>query len=85
MLLVVDANILMAALIKDSDTRGLLMSDDLTLIAPEFLLEEAIKHLDYISRKTKLEKEIAHLENSVKSFWPFSVSGLAAMPSLRCT
>ena len=58
MLLVVDANVLIAALIKDSDTRELLMSDELTLIAPEFLLEEATKYIGYISQKTKLEKEI---------------------------
>ncbi len=47
----------MAALIKDSDTRELLMSDELTLIAPEFLLEETAKYLDLLSRKTKLGKE----------------------------
>ncbi len=58
MLLVVDANILMAALIRDSGTRELLMSDELTLIAPEFLLEEATKYLGYISQKTKLENGV---------------------------
>jgi len=57
MLLVVDANILIAALIKNSDTRKLLLSEELILIAPEFLLEEIKKYLNYLSEKTKLDKE----------------------------
>jgi predicted nucleic acid-binding protein len=58
MLLVVDANFLMAALIKDSTTRKLLMSEELTLIAPEFLLEEIEKYSGYLSEKTKLEENL---------------------------
>ena len=58
MLLVVDANILMAALIKNSITRKLLMSEELILIAPEFLLEETEKYFGYLSEKTKLEKNL---------------------------
>jgi len=38
MRLVVDANILVAALLKDSTTRELLLEEDLELFAPECLL-----------------------------------------------
>lgn len=44
MKLVVDANILIAALIKDAATRELLLDDSLELVAPEHLLAEA-RHL----------------------------------------
>ena len=40
---VIDANVLFAALIKEGASRRLLMSDMLTLYAPEFLLEEVEK------------------------------------------
>lgn len=43
MKLVIDANILFAALFKDSLTAELILSDELQLIAPEFLLEEFAK------------------------------------------
>ena len=48
----------MAALIKDSVTRKLLMSEELTLIAPEFLLEEIEKYFGYLSEKTKIEENL---------------------------
>jgi len=38
--LVLDANILFAALIKDSLTAELIIKDELQLYAPEFLLDE---------------------------------------------
>lgn len=40
MRLVLDANILFAALIKDSLTAELIIKDELQLYAPEFLLDE---------------------------------------------
>lgn len=50
--LVVDANILFAALIKKGATAKLLYLDDLHLFAPEFLLEEFAKHREHIIGKT---------------------------------
>ena len=54
--LVVDANIVIAALVKDSTTRKLLLSEKFELAAPEFLLEELEKHLAEISKKAKVDK-----------------------------
>ena len=56
MLLVVDANILIATLIKDSATRKLLMSEELILITPEFALEEINDHLLELAEKAKADQ-----------------------------
>ncbi|MEK6963914.1 MAG: PIN domain-containing protein [Nanoarchaeota archaeon] len=53
--LVVDANILFAALIKDSGTSDLLFKH--TLYAPEFLFEEFKKYQDEIKEKTHRSEE----------------------------
>ncbi len=50
--LVVDANILFAAIIKDSTTRKLLFHKTLHLHAPDFLLEELAEYKDEILKKT---------------------------------
>ena len=55
--LVVDANILFAALIKKGATAKLLYLDDLHLYAPEFLLEEFEKYRDLIMKKTSRSSE----------------------------
>jgi len=57
MKLVIDANILFAALIKDSFTAELIISDELQLFAPEFLLEEFAKYENYIIEKTYRGKD----------------------------
>jgi len=57
MKLVVDANILFAALIKDGKTAELLINDKLKLIAPEFLLEEFAKYKNLILKKTHRSRE----------------------------
>ena len=57
MKLVVDANIIFAALIKEGMTGELLISDDLFLFAPEFLLEEFAKYETLILEKTHRAKE----------------------------
>ncbi len=49
--LVIDANILFAALIKNSKTAELILEKQVTLFAPEFLIEEFEKY-----RKIILEK-----------------------------
>ncbi len=52
MRLVIDANILFAALIKDSLTAELIINDELQLYAPEFLLDEFAKYEKIILKKT---------------------------------
>ncbi len=57
MLLIVDANVLFAALISRGITAELIVSPKLKLIAPEFLLLELIENIDILSKKTRLSKE----------------------------
>jgi predicted nucleic acid-binding protein len=57
MKLVVDANILFAALIKEGSTAELLISDKLQLFAPEFLFEEFSKYKELILKKTHRSNE----------------------------
>jgi predicted nucleic acid-binding protein len=57
MKLVVDANILFAALIKEGLTAELLISDKLQLFAPEFLFTEFIKYEELILKKTHRSRE----------------------------
>ena len=52
MKLIVDANILFAALIKEGFTAELLISDKLQLFAPEFLFIEFAKYEERILKKT---------------------------------
>ncbi|MBI5415289.1 MAG: PIN domain-containing protein [Candidatus Omnitrophica bacterium] len=46
MQLVVDANILLAAFLKEALTRELLLDSRLDLTAPEYLLSETLRHLN---------------------------------------
>ena len=55
--LVLDANILFAALIKSGKTREILLNDELTLFAPEFLISEFTDHLGELENKTGLEEK----------------------------
>ena len=57
MKLIIDANILFAALIKGGLTAELIISDELKLFAPEFLLEEFFKFQNQIIEKTHRSKE----------------------------
>ena len=50
--LIIDANILFAALIRDSITAKLIFMDKLNLYSPEFLLDEVKKHKIYLLNKT---------------------------------
>jgi len=54
--LVVDANILFAALIKEGLTAELLISDELNCFAPEFLFDEFSKYEQILLAKTKRSK-----------------------------
>jgi predicted nucleic acid-binding protein len=55
--LVVDANILIAALIKQSTTAELMLEDSIHLYAPEFLLDEFSKYETEILAKTHRTEE----------------------------
>lgn len=52
MKIIIDANILFAALIRDNKSRSLLVSENLKLYAPEFILDELEKYKSEILRKT---------------------------------
>lgn len=70
MKLVIDANILVAAFIKDATTRELLLDDSLELIAPEHLLTETKHLLEYprIRKRLKLnDDDLAELVSAVFS------------------
>ncbi|MEA2054296.1 MAG: PIN domain-containing protein [Candidatus Thermoplasmatota archaeon] len=54
--LVVDANILFSALIKESTTRELMLNDELLLRTPEFILGEFLGHIDELEKKTHARK-----------------------------
>ncbi len=59
MRLIVDANILLAALIRDSSTRALLLDERLELIAPDALVIEVKRHVETdeeIRRKSHLSQ-----------------------------
>lgn len=66
--LVVDANILFAALIKQSTTRTLLFLKHLHLFAPDFILEELAKYKEEILRKTgKSEQAFFEILNRLRN------------------
>ena len=54
--LVVDANVLFSALIKDGVTRRLLINSGWRFYAPEFIFEEIRKHSNYLSNKIGTSK-----------------------------
>ncbi len=67
MKLVIDANILFSALIKDSFTVDIIVCDDIELFAPEFLFDEFLQHKEDILRKArKTTEELHRLLNSIK-------------------
>ncbi len=51
--LIVDANVLFSALIKNGATEEILFEEDLHLFAPEFLFEEFRKYRDILLAKTE--------------------------------
>ncbi len=57
MKLIIDANVLFSALIKDSLTIKLVLLGDLTLYAPDFFILEFLKYEKMILKKTKRSRE----------------------------
>jgi predicted nucleic acid-binding protein len=55
--LVVDANVLFAALIKDSVAYNFLFNGNFNLFTPEFIFEEFEKHKEFILEKTERSTE----------------------------
>ena len=54
MRLIIDANILISALIRDSLTRKIIIDSYIEFYIPEYTFDEIDKHLDYISKKNSL-------------------------------
>jgi predicted nucleic acid-binding protein len=55
--LVIDANVLFSALIKNSTTSEILFNDRCMLFSPEFIIEEFMKYEKLILKKTKRSRE----------------------------
>lgn len=66
MKLVVDANIVFSAMLKDGESRRLLLDDRLTLCAPLFLKEEILKYKPYLAKKAGMaEKELSRFADEL--------------------
>ncbi|TFG01814.1 MAG: putative toxin-antitoxin system toxin component, PIN family [Promethearchaeota archaeon] len=74
MRLIIDANILFSALIKDSLTAKIIVDERLKLYAPEFLFEEVAKYEDYLLKKTKRTR------NDFKSFYILLKQKISIIP-----
>lgn len=57
MKLIVDANILFSAVIKDGITRSMLLNLQLDLFAPDFVLEEFAKYEQYLKSKSNCSEK----------------------------
>ncbi len=55
MILIIDSNIVFAALLRDGLTRGLLIDSPFTLYAPETMLKEINKYKEEICKRTGLD------------------------------
>lgn len=66
MKLIIDTNILISSLLKDSTVREILLNESLNFYLPEIVLSEVNKYLPYIIQKSKLsEEEIKKLLNTL--------------------
>ena len=63
MRLVLDTNVILKALIKDSKVRAILLSPKHQLCLPEHAIEETREHLPTVERKTGLSRE--EIENAL--------------------
>lgn len=67
MKLILDANPLFAALIKNSFTVNVIVNENVELFTPEFLFDEFLEHKEEILAKTKrTEQELNDLVGSLK-------------------
>ena len=66
MKLIIDTNILISSLLKDSTTREILLNESLNFYLPEIVLSEVNKYLPYIIQKSELsEEEIKKILNTI--------------------
>lgn len=72
--LVIDANILFSALIRNSVTAELIFEEGIQLYTPEFIIQEFLKHEALIVKKTSRSKEefneIMHILKDVIKVFP---------------
>jgi predicted nucleic acid-binding protein len=61
MRLILDTNILISALVKESITRNILVMSGIEFLVPEFTFEEIDKHKDEILKKSKLSEQQFYL------------------------
>jgi len=57
MKIVIDANMVIAALIKDSKAREVITSDEFDFISPDFILQEVTKYKYEIKKKSNLDDQ----------------------------
>ena len=57
MKLVIDTNRLIAALLKSSANREIILSEKIEFYSPEYMIKEIEKHRKYLMNKSKLNKE----------------------------
>lgn len=57
MKIVVDANVLISAMVRDSATRKLILLLPVDFFTPEFVFEEVVKNMALICRKNSLSKD----------------------------
>ena len=57
MKLIADTNRIMAAFLKDSISRKIIMSDKFQFLTPEHAINEIFSHKDYMCRKSKLSEQ----------------------------
>ena len=66
MKLIIDTNILISSLLKDSTIREILLNESLNFYLPEIVLSEVNKYLPYLIQKSELsEEEIKKLLNTL--------------------
>jgi len=56
--LVVDTNIILSAMIKDSTIRKIIVESDIDFFTPDFTFDEINRHLNYICKKNSLNRKI---------------------------
>jgi predicted nucleic acid-binding protein len=76
--LVIDANILFSALLKDSTTRRILTLytlGNLRLYAPPDLIEEVLRYIPYLAKKARISKEdVSLLLNELLTYADIQIS-----------
>ncbi|MBI5393098.1 hypothetical protein HZA96_04465 [Candidatus Woesearchaeota archaeon] len=65
--LVLDANILVSALVKDSHTRHFLLLSGHSFYAPEFILAEISEHIKELESKTELSESELKMKTEIST------------------